>query len=311
MRPTTILAAILSLGLAVSSAQAGDDAPKTERKTVKKIIIKCEDGDCDEQKHVFVHDREAPLAWVNEDCQGQECDVDVIIEKVMNGDMLHPCQGEDCENHQVFVYKSGSGEHNAPMAWSNDEGHSFGFAHGPRAYLGVQFLSLTEELAEHFGAAADHAVLVSKVMEDSPAARAGLAVGDIVTSVDGEPLAGHGLVGAIHGKEGGDAVRLGVLRDGRETVVEATLETKKLPIGKMHMMGAPHANKRIEIRKMKGMPHTPGAPGVHAMAVHDFDTDELCEGLEECQVEVRCESEDRSNCSCKVNGEVADCPAME
>ncbi|PYR33232.1 MAG: hypothetical protein DMF89_25660 [Acidobacteria bacterium] len=51
---------------------------------------------------------------------------------------------------------------------------------GPRAHLGAVVEELTPELATYFGA--KQGVLVSAVTDNSPASRAGLKVGDVMTS---------------------------------------------------------------------------------------------------------------------------------
>jgi S1-C subfamily serine protease len=69
-------------------------------------------------------------------------------------------------------------------------------------------------------------VIVRAVAEDSPAADAGLEEGDIITAVDGEPLAGpQALVEAIADRKPGDTVTLTVYRRdaGEEQEIEVTL----------------------------------------------------------------------------------------
>jgi serine protease Do len=91
----------------------------------------------------------------------------------------------------------------------------------PRARLGVQLNSLTPELAEYFGAR-DGGVLVARVTSDSPAAKAGLKAGDVITSVDGDRVRSTSdLVDELRDKEG--EVTLGIVRDRKETTVKATI----------------------------------------------------------------------------------------
>jgi serine protease Do len=59
------------------------------------------------------------------------------------------------------------------------------FASG-RARLGVQVEALTEQLAEYFGV--KQGVLVASVEKDSPADRAGLKAGDVITALDGSAV---------------------------------------------------------------------------------------------------------------------------
>ncbi len=59
--------------------------------------------------------------------------------------------------------------------------------HGPPR-LGVRVQPMTPELRGFFGGPAGRGVLVVKVLPESPAAEAGLAVGDVLLSVDGDAL---------------------------------------------------------------------------------------------------------------------------
>lgn len=91
-----------------------------------------------------------------------------------------------------------------------------------RGRLGVQLSELTPQLAEYFGAK-DGGVLVSSVTRDSPAEKAGLKAGDVITSIDGDRVRRAGdLIGELRGKEG--EVTVGYLRDRKEATAKATLE---------------------------------------------------------------------------------------
>ena len=64
-------------------------------------------------------------------------------------------------------------------------------AHGHvvRSYMGISIQeTMSAELAESFGVPGGKGVVVTDVASDGPAARAGLKVGDVVTSFDGEPV---------------------------------------------------------------------------------------------------------------------------
>ena len=92
----------------------------------------------------------------------------------------------------------------------------------PRGRLGVQLNELTPELAEYFGAK-NGGVLIARVTPDSPAAKAGLRAGDVITSVDGGNVRDtDDLVDELRGKDG--EVKIGIVRDKQETTVGATLD---------------------------------------------------------------------------------------
>jgi len=108
---------------------------------------------------------------------------------------------------------------------------NFTFAFGNNRRIGISTQTLTKQLADFFGVQ-EGGVLVSSVTDDSPAAKAGLRAGDIITAVDGEKLDGSGgLSRAINKKEDGD-VTLTVVRDKNQRTVKVTptkAEPMKLP----------------------------------------------------------------------------------
>lgn len=97
-----------------------------------------------------------------------------------------------------------------------------------RRYLGVRPMELTPDLRAHYGAPRDAGVLIGEVEADSPAAKAGLQVGDIVTAADGEKIeAPSDLSRAIRGKKAGDTVKVDVLRDRAVKHLTASVGERK------------------------------------------------------------------------------------
>ena len=64
----------------------------------------------------------------------------------------------------------------------------FASTFGSKAYLGIFHTGLTEALGEYFGVKDGHGVLISEVVEDSPAAKAGLKAGDVIVEVNGKKV---------------------------------------------------------------------------------------------------------------------------
>jgi serine protease Do len=127
---------------------------------------------------------------------------------------------------QVFPKDFPKFEQFKNMAPNGD--NNFTFAFGNNRRIGISTQTLTKQLADFFGVQ-EGGVLVSSVSDDSPAAKAGLRAGDIITAVDGEKLDGAGgLSRAINKKEDGD-VTLTVVRDKNQRTVKVT-PTKAQPM---------------------------------------------------------------------------------
>jgi len=87
----------------------------------------------------------------------------------------------------------------------------------PGGYLGVKAQDISDDLGRYFGVGEGEGVLVLEVMEDTPAERAGLKAGDVITKVDGEEVGDSGeLVSYMRDREPGQKVDLTFKRD-RET----------------------------------------------------------------------------------------------
>lgn len=99
------------------------------------------------------------------------------------------------------------------------------------AFLGVRYTAITVKIAEEKKLPVSYGVLVMKgpngessVIEGSPAAKAGLTEGDIILEIDGVRITSDKpLVNIIGQRSVGDTIRLKVLREGREVVLETTL----------------------------------------------------------------------------------------
>ena len=100
----------------------------------------------------------------------------------------------------------------------DDFGRNFPF--GDRQRLGVQLLPLSDQLATYFGV--KDGVLVAAVAAESPAARAGLKAGDVITAVNNRPVSDAGDVLNEIGR-GESALSLTVMRDKKEVAIKATV----------------------------------------------------------------------------------------
>ncbi|HKP45129.1 MAG TPA: PDZ domain-containing protein [Pyrinomonadaceae bacterium] len=112
---------------------------------------------------------------------------------------------------------------------SSPDGMFYSFGNNRR--IGVATMQLTKQLAEYFGVAEGQGVLITNVSDNSPAAKAGLKAGDIITGVDGEKVENSGDVArAINKKKDGD-VTLTVIRKGNQRTFTVTpTEAKPLVV---------------------------------------------------------------------------------
>ncbi len=93
-----------------------------------------------------------------------------------------------------------------------------------RAWLGVEMQKLTEQLGEYFKVKGGEGVLVSSVIEDSPAEKAGLKAGDVIVKIDDEEIeGGSDLIEYLGDKEEGDEVTINVVRKGKTKEIKVTL----------------------------------------------------------------------------------------
>jgi serine protease Do len=105
---------------------------------------------------------------------------------------------------------------------------NFVFSLGGNRRIGISTQPLTKQLADYFGAK-DGGLLITSVNDNSPAAKAGLKAGDVITAVDGEKVSSPGDVSrAINKKQDGD-VSLAILRDRNTRTVTLTPEKNPEP----------------------------------------------------------------------------------
>jgi serine protease Do len=96
------------------------------------------------------------------------------------------------------------------------------FAFGNHRRIGISTTQLTKQLAEYLGIGDSKGVLVTSVMDDSPAAKAGLKAGDVITAIDGEKVEDAGdLAQGINKKKDGD-VTLTLIRNKNQRTITVT-----------------------------------------------------------------------------------------
>jgi serine protease Do len=93
-----------------------------------------------------------------------------------------------------------------------------------RGWIGVQIQPVTSEIADSLGLKAAKGALVSQPQDNSPASKAGIEAGDVITSVNGEEVKdARDLAKKIGSMLPDTKVKLAVLHDGKEKTVSLTL----------------------------------------------------------------------------------------
>ena len=299
-----VIAALVALsGTAMADQQEGDGEKQIR---VKKVMKQCEGDDCEGGKRIHkimidadgeIHEADGDdFTWVSDDgskkvvvikkCKGDDCADEQRIHKIMIGDdgEVHQMSGDD----HVWI-SGGHGRH----------GNRFRFRtpHLGGGFLGVGLTELTNELRAHFGVPEDAGVMVASVVDDSPAAKAGLQAGDIITRVNGENVeSGSGLARRIRKLDDGAVAGLEVWRDGKVETIDAAVEEHKAP---EHVARAFAHNVSVDCDDEEDC----------NVFVHASDgLGDLCDGQDECEVKIECQG--AGDCDCTVNGESADCEGL-
>jgi membrane-associated protease RseP (regulator of RpoE activity) len=118
--------------------------------------------------------------------------------------------------HEMFSFNMPNFHFNSGSSGDDEEEDS------GRGFLGVQSETVEGDLATYFGVKAG--ALVKEVNEDSPASKAGIMAGDVITQVgDAEVRSSETLRKAVRKHNPGDKVDVKLMRKGVEQTVATTL----------------------------------------------------------------------------------------
>ena len=313
----------LALAVAAPVVALDDEEKKVRRIEVKKIkaAMDCEGDDCPEavSRVLFVGDdgdvrvlHGDDNEWVAEDnvrileADGHEV---VLIE-------AHEADGDDVvliEAHEADGEAGESIRHRVHrvMQRLGERGSRLHLRHGGGAFLGVQPSDLTPELRTHFSVPEDAGVMIGKVVDGSPAFRAGLEVGDIVTAIDGEVVASAtDLLRAIRAQGHTDTVVLEVWRDGQMQKISAALEERERRPAMSSRSMSRTSNGQTEERVIEVTVDCEDGEDctVDVANANSFEfAASACGDSGECEVNVDCTDGD---CACTVNGAAADCSEL-
>ena len=93
-----------------------------------------------------------------------------------------------------------------------------------RGWIGVQIQPVSADIADSLGLKTAEGALVAEPQPDGPAVKAGIASGDVITSVNGQPIKdARELAKRIGSLAPGASVKLGIVSKGAEKTVNVTL----------------------------------------------------------------------------------------
>ncbi len=209
---------------------------KVEVNDDKVLYTITEDGKTEEFEANL--DDEAALAKIHEKLEAQGIDEEVNV-KVCKKVQSYDCKKENsahkngdhdgkkkCSSDKMTWHmKDEGGDKNIKIIKKHKMMEEPFLSAEKAGFLGVQIQDLSDQLSDYFKLNDGKGVLVSEVVEDSPAEKAGLKAGDIITKVDDQNIENAGdLTMTIRSYEPETKISISVIRNGKKKKLKATLD---------------------------------------------------------------------------------------
>jgi serine protease Do len=140
-----------------------------------------------------------------------------------------------------------------------------------RGWIGVQIQPVTPEIADSLGLKKTGGALVAEPQKDSPAVKAGIEAGDVITHVDDKPVIdARDLARKIGSMSPGTTVKLALVRGGSEKTVSLTLG--ELPnVREARAETEPGKSKKVDEEPRLGLSLTPADGNEKGVVVAEVD----------------------------------------
>jgi serine protease Do len=190
--------------------------------------------------------------------------------------LVLPAVGVSFAAAVLLIGPGGSGQSmllGAPTANAQESAPQAG-----RGWMGVQIQPVTRNIAESLGLKEDKGALVAEPLTDSPAAKAGILSGDVITALNGQPVSdSRDLAKQIGDMAPGATAKLTIWRKGGETTISLTLG--EMPKQQQARAAEPKANAdRVDAPKLGLMLASAGyvaGAGSEGVIVIDLDRNGL------------------------------------
>ncbi|MEO8041725.1 MAG: PDZ domain-containing protein [Acidobacteriota bacterium] len=164
-----------------------------------------------------------------------------------------------------------TGEAQTPAPGAKVEAQTFSFFFdGDGSYLGVQTEEITKDNFAKYGLRDVRGVAVEKVMEGSPAEKAGIQSGDVIVGFNNEEITSVRKLMRLLGEVSPDhQAKITVLRSGGERELTATLGLRPAPkfeegafgnLPRVQRVPFPPSADMPSLAPMQSIPSTPGTP---------------------------------------------------
>ncbi len=247
------------IGILIASCSAAE-SPQEEKTVVKTrgkpvLGVVAINMDDDELKKLNLHGG-AKIKKVMEDSEAKRIGLkagDIII-KFDGSDIAGPedlhdliADIEEEKKVDIIVMRDGKekkftanlkpGEREPFWVWSDDGEFEFDFdfdefphhfmpLYHKGGFLGVETEELSDQLKTYFEV--EYGVLIEEVIEESPAEKAGLKAGDVITEIDGRKIEDYrDLVRTVNYYDPGETVEVKYTRKGKSSSVKVQLGERK------------------------------------------------------------------------------------